>query len=68
IETNVNCETRQISAALRDELVTQIILAMPDAAEITRRKLVAADVAQLKSDLAQIKARLGITNLPPAQP
>ncbi len=43
---SVNAETRRVGAALNDELIGQIKLATPDADEITRRKQMAADVAQ----------------------
>jgi hypothetical protein len=69
IEDKVNVETRRVGAALGDELLKQIKLAAPDADEIARRKEMAADMAQIKHELEQIKARLGqLTNLPAARP
>lgn len=68
IETNINAQTRQMIAILRDDLLEQIKASVPDAAETARREKMAADVAQLENDLALIKARLGITNPPPAGP
>jgi hypothetical protein len=68
IETNINAQTRQMIAILRDDLLEQIKSSVPDAAEAARREKMAADVAQLENDLALIKARLGITNPPPAGP
>jgi hypothetical protein len=69
IEDDVNAETRQVSTALRDELLKQIRLSAPDAAEAARLKEMAADVAQIKHDLDAIKMQLGqITNPPAARP
>lgn len=68
IEAGVNAGTKQIVAAFADELVEQIKASAPDAAEISRQKQLAADVAQIKSDLTQIRTRLGITNLPVTGP
>jgi hypothetical protein len=69
IEDNVNAETRQLSANLGDELLRQIKSSAPDATEIARVKEMAADVAQIKNDLAAIKAQHGeITNQPVARP
>lgn len=62
IENNVNAETRRETTALGDELVKQIKLSAPDAAETARLKEMEADVAQMQRDLDLIKARLGITN------
>jgi hypothetical protein len=48
---------------LSDELLQQIKLSAPDADEIARQKEMAADVAQIKRDLEQLKAQLGqLTN------
>ena len=63
IEEKVNTETRRVSEAQSEELLEQIKLAIPDADEIARRKQLAADVAQIKRDLAQLKAQL----TPPAK-
>jgi hypothetical protein len=69
IEDNVNAQTRQTSAALRDELLNQIKLSAPDATEAARLKEMAADVAQIKHDLEAIKAQLAqMTNPPVARP
>jgi hypothetical protein len=68
VENNVNAETRKVGAALGDELLNAIKLSAPDEAEIARRKELAADVVQIKRDMETIKARLGITNAPAAQP
>jgi hypothetical protein len=68
VENNVNAETRRTGAALGDELVKQIKLSAPDAAEIARLKEMEADVAQMQRDLDSIKAKLGITNQIPAHP
>ena len=45
-------------ADLREELQRQINPATPDADEIARRKQVAADVAEMKRELGQIRAQL----------
>ena len=55
-------KTKQASAAATDALMNQIKLLVPDADEIARRKELAADVAEIKRELAQIKAQLA----PPA--
>jgi hypothetical protein len=69
ITDSVNAETRQVGAAVREELLEQIKLLAPDDAEIARRNQVAADVAQIKHDLEQLKAQLGsLTNLPASRP
>ncbi len=64
LENNVNAETRRVG----DELLKQIKLSAPDAVETARLKEMEADVIQLQSDLALIKARLGITNQPAVSP
>jgi hypothetical protein len=64
VENNVNAETRSMG----DELLKQIKLSAPDAAETARLKEMETDVAQMQHDLALIKARLGITNQPAIQP
>jgi hypothetical protein len=49
--------------------VKQIKLSAPDAAEIARLKEMAADMAQIKRDIEQIKAQLAqMTNPPAARP
>ena len=54
---------------MREELLEQIKPLAPDDAEIARRNQVAADVAQIKHDLEQLKAQLGLlTNLPASRP
>ena len=58
----VNAETKRLG----DELLVK--LSALDAAETVRQKEMAADVAQIKRDLEEIKLRLGITNLPAARP
>jgi hypothetical protein len=68
IEDNVNAETRQIGATLGDALLKQIKLSAPDEVEITRRKEMEAEVAQIQRDIDTIKARLGITNQSAARP
>ena len=68
IEDNVNAETRQIGATLGDALLKQIKLSAPDEVEITRRKEMETEVAQIQRDIDTIKARLGITNQPTARP
>jgi hypothetical protein len=69
IEDNVNAETSQMGANLSDELLKQIKLSASDATEPARLKEIAADMAQIRSDLNAIKAQLGpITGQPPARP
>jgi hypothetical protein len=68
IEDNVNAETKKVGANLSDALLKQIKLSVPDAAENARRREMEADVAQIKRDLAAIKARLETTNQPAARP
>jgi hypothetical protein len=67
IANDVNATTAQAVTNLSDDLLKQIKLLAPDEAETARRQQMAADVAQIKSDLELIKARLGITNLPAAR-
>jgi hypothetical protein len=68
IEENVNAQTAQADAALREELLKQIKLATPDAIEIARLKEMEDDVAQIKRDVAAIRTQLGqMTNPPPAR-
>jgi len=68
IQTNINAQTKQMIAILRDDLLEHIKPPAPDAAETARRQQMAADMAQLKSDLAVIKSRLGATNAPAVGP
>jgi hypothetical protein len=69
IEDKINAETRQAIANLHDDLLEQIKLSAPDDAEIARRKEVAADLAQIKLELEQIKTQLAqMTNAPVARP
>ena len=69
IGDKVNAETRRVGADMSDELLKQIKLSAPDEVEIARRRELAADVAQIKRDLDQIKAQLGqMTNQPAARP
>jgi hypothetical protein len=64
----INAETRRVSAASNDELLKQIKLLSVDQSEIARRNELAAEVAQIKSDLEAIKTQLGITNPPAVRP
>jgi hypothetical protein len=64
IMDKVNTQTRGTG----DQLAGQIKLLVPDEAEIARRKELADDVSEIKHDLDEIKARLKITNAPPAKP
>ena len=50
-------ETRQAATNLNDELLKQIKLSAPDAADIARLKQMAADLAQIKSELDAIKTQ-----------
>jgi len=69
IEDNVNAMTSQSAASLSDELSKQIKLSAPDATEAARIKEMAADMAQIKSDLEALKVQLGrMTNLPAVRP
>ncbi len=66
IEENINTQTKQSNATLRDALVQQIKLsAAPAADEIARQTKIAADVAQLQRDLAAIKVKLDALAAPP---
>ncbi len=62
IEDNINAATSQQIAALGDALLNQIKAATPDTDEIARRKQMTDAIAQMQSDLAAIKAKLGPTN------
>ena len=66
IEDTVNAETRRVGAGVADELQQQIKLSAPDKAEIARRMEMETEVTQIQHDIELIKARLGITNAPPA--
>jgi hypothetical protein len=66
IEDTVNAETRRVGAGVADELQQQIKSSAPDKAEIARRMEMEVEIGQIKRDLELIKARLGITNPPPA--
>ena len=66
IEDTVNAEARRVGANMRDELQQQIKMSAPDKAEAARSIKMEADMAQIQHDLDMIKARLGITNSPPA--
>ena len=66
IEEKVNAETRRVGADLNDELLKQIKLTAPDAAETARRRQLEADVAQIKRDLVQIRAQFAQMTNPPA--
>ena len=68
ITDKVNEETRKMGAALGADWQKQIQLLTPDKAEATQRQAMAADIAQLKRDLEQIKLRLSSTNLPTVRP
>ena len=69
IGDKVNAETRRVGVDMSDELLKQIKLSAPDEVEIARRRELAADVAQIKRDLDQIKMQLGqMTNQPAARP
>jgi len=69
IEDKVNAETRRVGAGVSDELMKQIKLSAPDAAEIARRREMEADMAQIKRELDQIKTQLGqMTNHPASSP
>jgi hypothetical protein len=59
IEDKVNAETRRVGAGVSDELMKQIKLSAPDAAEIARRREMEADMSQIKRELDQIKTQLG---------
>ena len=75
LETNINTETKRLNVALGNELIKQIQVLAPDAAELSRRKQLADGLAQIKVELAQIKAQLATiataqlpTTNPPALP
>ena len=62
LTNHINAETRRINSAIGGELLEQIKQSVPNEAELNRRQQIAADVAQLRRDLALIKLRQGITN------
>ena len=69
IADKVDAETRRVGTNVINELLKQIKLLAPDAAEIARRKEMETNVAQIKRELDQIKAQLGqFTNLPAVRP
>lgn len=68
ITDKVNAETRKVGLAVNDDLRKQMQLLVPDESEATQRQQMAADIAQLKRDLQQIKALLSSTNLPAVRP
>jgi hypothetical protein len=69
METRMVDKVNTQSRVLGDQLSGQIKLSVPDEAEIARRQEMESDVAQIKYDLEQIKARLGIsTNAPAPRP
>ena len=68
ITDNVNAETRKVGEMLGVQLLQQIKLSAPDAAETARLNQMEADVAQIKRDLEQIKAQLGQRTNRPAGP
>lgn len=51
-----------------EQILGQVRLLAPDAAEIARRRQLEADVAEIKSNLEIIMARLKLTNAPMAAP
>jgi hypothetical protein len=57
--------TRQLATNLSDELSREIKLSAPDAAETARWQQMEADVAQMRQDLAALKAQLGQPSVPP---
>ena len=70
LEENVNSQIGQANAALSDALQKQIqAAAKPDADEIAWQTKMAADVAQIQSDLVRVKTWLiPMTNQPVAKP
>lgn len=64
LQAQLEAEIQKASAAL----AAQLQAAQPDAAELARRQQLAADVAQIKSALEPLKARLAVTNAPAARP
>lgn len=66
ITDNVNAETRKVGGILNADLLKQIKLSAPDAAETARLKQMEADVAQIKRAVEQIKLQLGPATNPPA--
>jgi len=68
ITDKVNAETRRVVADVGADVLQQVKLLAPDEVESARRKEMAADVAQIKRSLDEIKMRLAITNPPAARP
>lgn len=64
LATNIINDSHQIAAALAE----QVQGLAPDEKELARRQQLVDDLLQIKADLAQIKARFAITNLPAAKP
>ena len=58
-ETNLVSKVNAETLRLDGELLQQIRLATPDAAEIARRQQLAADTAEIKRVLAQIEVQIG---------
>ena len=58
-ETNLVSKVNAETLRLGGELLQQIRLATPDAAEIARRQQLAADTAEIKRVLAQIEVQIG---------
>ena len=67
-ETRIVDKVNTQNRVTGDQLADQIKLLVPDEAEIARRKELAAQMAEIKQDLDEIKARLKITNAPAAPP
>ena len=68
LATNIIAETTRTVVDQGNELLEQIKLLAPDSTETARREQLAADVAQMKRDLDQIKSHFGMTNPPSAGP
>ena len=57
---SVNAETRRVAGNLSMELQKQIIQSATDPAGVARQKEILAEVADIRNDLEQIKAKLGL--------
>jgi len=66
--TNLIAETSRTVADQNEAVLEQMKALAPDADETARRTRFVADVAQLKLDVAQIKAHFGLTNSPNVGP